>query len=294
MDDNNYMNNDNRSSGTPDNTGVFGQSSETANGSDTYSQPQDTYNQPTDTYNQSVSQQESGNAYAYGQSSDQTGSTDGYVNNPGSAYGYANQGTYNQNPNAQGTYNQNPNAQGTYNQNTYAQGSFNQSAYGQTQYGQQPNGQGGYNQTAYGQTAYNQPQYGANPYNQPPKNSNGFGIASLVLGIASIVLFCTCINYVTALLAIIFGIIHIIKGNNKVFGIVGIATAAISVIVSIIFWVIAGSNVSTDFEKEFMKVFDEGYEYYNDDDSYEDYDYDYDSFDYDDFDYQNFEYDGIY
>ena len=39
MDDNNYMNNDNRSSGTPDNTGVFGQSSETANGSDTYSQP---------------------------------------------------------------------------------------------------------------------------------------------------------------------------------------------------------------------------------------------------------------
>ena len=49
MDDNNYMNNDNRSSGTPDNTGVFGQSSETANGSDTYSQPQDTYTQPTNT-----------------------------------------------------------------------------------------------------------------------------------------------------------------------------------------------------------------------------------------------------
>ena len=65
MDDNNYMNNDNQSSGTPDNTDVFGQSSGTANGSDTYSQPQDTYNQPTDTYNQSVSQQESGNAYAY-------------------------------------------------------------------------------------------------------------------------------------------------------------------------------------------------------------------------------------
>lgn len=39
-----------------------------------------------------------------------------------------------------------------------------------------------------------------------------------------------------------------------------------------------------------MKDFDNGYEYYNDDDSYEDYD----SFDYDDFDYQNFEYDGIY
>ncbi len=120
----------------------------------------------------------------------------------------------------------------------------------------------------------------------------------MVLGIASIVLFCTCINYVTALLAIIFGIIHIIKGNNKAFGIVGIATAAISVIVSIIFWVVAGSSASTEFEKEFEKEFrkgfDEGYEYYNDDDSYEDFDYDYDSFDYDDFDYQNFEYDGIY
>ncbi len=44
----------------------------------------------------------------------------------------------------------------------------------------------------------------------------------------------------------------------------------------------------------FMRGFDEGYEYYNDDDSYEDYDYDYDSYDYDDFDYQNFDYDGIY
>ncbi len=32
MDDNNYMNNDNQSSGTPDNTDVFGQSSGTANG----------------------------------------------------------------------------------------------------------------------------------------------------------------------------------------------------------------------------------------------------------------------
>ena len=93
MDDNNFMNNDNQSSGTPDNTGVFGQSAGTANGSDTYSQPTDTYGQP-------VSQQGSGNAYAYGQASDQTGSTDGYVNNPGSAYGYANQGTYNQNSNA--------------------------------------------------------------------------------------------------------------------------------------------------------------------------------------------------
>ena len=30
MDDNNFMNNDNQSSGTPDNTGVFGQSSGTA------------------------------------------------------------------------------------------------------------------------------------------------------------------------------------------------------------------------------------------------------------------------
>ena len=36
MDDNNYMNNDNQSSGTPDNTDVFGQSSGTANGSDTH------------------------------------------------------------------------------------------------------------------------------------------------------------------------------------------------------------------------------------------------------------------
>ena len=39
MDDNNFMNNDNQSSGTPDNTGVFGQSAGAANGSDTYTHP---------------------------------------------------------------------------------------------------------------------------------------------------------------------------------------------------------------------------------------------------------------
>ena len=116
----------------------------------------------------------------------------------------------------------------------------------------------------------------------------------MVLGIVSIVLFCACINFVTALLAIIFGIIHISKSNNnKVFGIVGIATAVISVIFSIIFWILAGSNVSTELQRELMKGFDDGYEYYDHDDSYYDDDDDYDSYDYDDdddYDYQSFKY----
>ena len=64
------------------------------------------------------------------------------------------------------------------------------------------------------------PQYG-NPYppnyNQRPADNRkeepgkGFAVASMVLGLISLVLFCTGINIITAILAIVFGIIHLVK-----------------------------------------------------------------------------------
>ena len=47
-------------------------------------------------------------------------------------------------------------------------------------------------------------------------DGRGYGIASLILGIVSVLLFCTCINWVTGILAIIFGIIQITKIRSKV------------------------------------------------------------------------------
>ena len=68
------------------------------------------------------------------------------------------------------------------------------------------------------------PQYG-NPYppnyNQRPADNRkeepgkGFAVASMVLGLISLVLFCTGINIITAILAIVFGIIHLVKQKQN-------------------------------------------------------------------------------
>ena len=97
-------------------------------------------------------------------------------------------------------------------------------AYGQTAYQQayqseqsQPNA---YQQAYYGQT-------------QAKGTGTGFGIASLVLGILSVFTFACCINYILAVLAIIFGIVQIVKNEKKGLAIGGIITAVISIVLGI-------------------------------------------------------------
>lgn len=91
-------------------------------------------------------------------------------------------------------------------------------------------------------------------YNEPPKG-NGFGIASLVLGILSLVLSCTCINIPLAIIAIVFGAIHInrrIGANGTAIG--GIVTAAISLVVTIlliVIMVVAGSSIGSTLFMEY-------------------------------------------
>ena len=69
-----------------------------------------------------------------------------------------------------------------------------------------------YGPNPYESNSYESNPYGSNPYGpdygqrQPSK---GFGIASLILGIFSIVFFCSCLNIFTGTLAIIFAIIQI-------------------------------------------------------------------------------------
>ena len=99
-------------------------------------------------------------------------------------------------------------------------------AYGQTAYQQayqseqsQPNA---YQQAYYGQT-------------QAKGTGTGFGIASLVLGILSVFTFACCINYILAVLAIIFGIVQIVKNEKKGLAIAGIVMGVISIILAILF-----------------------------------------------------------
>ena len=92
------------------------------------------------------------------------------------------------------------------------------------------------------------PQYG-NPYppnyNQRPADNRkeepgkGFAVASMVLGLISLVLFCTGINIITAILAIVFGIIHLVKQKqNPGMAVAGIVTAVVGILAFVTYWLL--------------------------------------------------------
>lgn len=101
--------------------------------------------------------------------------------------------------------------------------------------------------------------YNANQQTTEKKESQGFGIAALILGIFSLLLFCTCINIPLAILAIIFGIIQIVKYKQKGLAIGGIVTAGLSILLLIILLVTASSSSSNMYED----LYDELYEEYD-------------------------------
>lgn len=96
-------------------------------------------------------------------------------------------------------------------------------------------------------------------YREPRENkpSNGLGVASLVLGVISLVGLCFCLGPLTGILAIIFGIIQISRTpENRAFSIAGIITGAMGIILTIAitiiiaFGVYTGSGVDTFFDTE--------------------------------------------
>ena len=129
-----------------------------------------------------------------------------------------------------------------YTNTSYGNGNTNYN-YGQSNdsagynYGQ-PNGSAEYNYgQSNGSTEYNYGQP-AGRYGSNKSESEGFGIASLVLGIITVLLFCTCISWITGILAIIFGIIQLVKGNKKGMAIVGLITGGIGFIASVILYIL--------------------------------------------------------
>jgi hypothetical protein len=129
---------------------------------------------------------------------------------------------------------------------------YRQQSYGQQDYRQR----GAYRQQYYGQAE------------RQKSESTGFGIASMVLGIVSLLMFCTCINYILAILAIIFGIIQLVRSEKKGMAIAGIVTAGLSVVLASLMWIgfMAMTFESEDGANPFNSYLEEYYEQYYDND----------------------------
>lgn len=138
---------------------------------------------------------------------------------------------------------------------------------------------------------YPQNQYYAGA--QPQKPGKGLGIASMICGIAALVLFCMCINIPLAIVALILGIVCLAKkdGAGKGMAIAGIITAAISVLLFFILCGLVFKSIGTirpseitEFYEDFSmdggwNPYDYEYEYdyhFDRDRDYDDYDHDYD------------------
>lgn len=108
---------------------------------------------------------------------------------------------------------------------------------------------------------------------RPQKGSGiGFGAASLSLGIASVFLFGCCVNYITAVLAIVFAVVQIVKNQKKGMAVAGIVTAGISIVLGTVMWIGVAVNMQGQGIRDIYDgIYDEIYDYY--DDPYERNDY---------------------
>ena len=88
----------------------------------------------------------------------------------------------------------------------------------------------------YGEPVQYSTQQYEDPYrNTPPEEPSGLAIASLVLGIISLVLSCGYINIVTGIISIILGAIHLAKHKTRRgMAIAGIVCSIISIVLLVI------------------------------------------------------------
>ncbi len=169
---------------------------------------------------------------------------------------------------------------GGYGQSGSGYGPNNGGGQGAGNYGQFGGGYGQFGGGGYGQNTGNYGQFGGgygqnNGYgggNDKRDADNGFGIAAMILGILSLLLFCTCLNWVTGILAIIFAIIQLVRGGQRAYPIVAIITAGVSFLLCIVTYLFFSfSSLNDSSYKNYP------YYYYNSYDSYSDY-YDSDSY----------------
>ncbi len=99
-------------------------------------------------------------------------------------------------------------------------------------YGSSPNGN-------YG-LPYQNPyvSYNANGESKKSGDNQAFGIVSLVLGIISLLLFCTCFGVLFAIVSLVFGIIQLVKGEKKGLAIGGVATSGTALLLALVLYIL--------------------------------------------------------
>lgn len=131
---------------------------------------------------------------------------------------------------------------------------------------QQPNFSG----QSYQQTNTNPSPYTYNdPYSTPNtpltnNNSNGFGIASLILGICSIAI-CCCygVGAIPAIIGLILGILQNKKNANGI-ATAGIILGIIGILLNVVWLIYMIIFLSEDGLQDFVNEFSSNYEYYED------------------------------
>ncbi len=108
---------------------------------------------------------------------------------------------------------------------------------------------------------------GQQPQQKTKKSGNGYAVASMILGIVTLVFFCSCINIVTGILALIFGIIHLTSygKDGRGMAIAGLITSALGLIALVVCYVLIFSNsVNLSNMSDFPYELYEEYQYPDD------------------------------
>ena len=131
---------------------------------------------------------------------------------------------------------------------------------------QQPNFSGqSYQQSTAGQSPYTYNDTYSTP-NTPltNNNSNGFGIASLILGICSIAI-CCCygVGAIPAIIGLILGILQNQKNANGI-ATAGIVLGIIGILLNVVWLIYMIIFLSEDGLQDFVNEFSSNYEYYED------------------------------
>lgn len=115
--------------------------------------------------------------------------------------------------------------------------------------------QGGMTEDNY---SYRSEQTG-NDYGSGKGQGTGLGIASMVCGILSIVLLC-CVPYapiILGIVAIVLGIVQIVKNEKKGMAIAGIVCGAVGLVVYVLLVGVVAYMISTEGYEEFLEYYNE-------------------------------------
>lgn len=97
-----------------------------------------------------------------------------------------------------------------------------------------------------------------NTYGKEKGSGTGFGIASFILGVVSLLMFCVGINWITGILAIIFGIVQLVKHRERGLAVAGMITAGISFLLAVTLYIALAVGAPAS-DVDFNKLYEDNY-----------------------------------